>query len=76
MGKRPRDKTKVRKVKVPPTPNKGPVQYQVQFMPTPSEKGSHNKWSEPMIIEGKNRRSVAKELRSKYPAGGWKLRLA
>ncbi len=69
MGKKPRDKNAPRKVKVPPTPNKGPVNYNLWKL----VEGS---WAGPEVVTGKNRRTVAKEIAAKTQNGTWKLRLA
>jgi hypothetical protein len=76
MGKRVRDKAKPKKAKVPPTPNAGLVSYNLWLLPQPSEKGSHDKWLEPIELKGRNRRTVAKEVRRDYQNRQWKLRLA
>ncbi len=76
MGKKPRDKKAVTKNRVPPTPNQGLVSYNLYLLPSPPEKGSFAKWLEPVEIKGKNRRSVAKQVRQEYQNRQWKLRLA
>ena len=76
MAKRkPRDKNKPRKIKVPPVPNSGPVKYNVWFMPEVKEVGNHDKWGEPTEIVGKNRKTVAKQVREQNHGKIWKLRL-
>ena len=74
MGKKPRDKTKVRKEKVPPTPNQEDVTFNLYLMPEPKEKGGQ--WSDPIEVQGPNRKTVAKEVRQDYQNRGWKLRRA
>jgi hypothetical protein len=72
MGKKPRDKNKVRKTKVPPVPNQGDVTFNLYLMPEPKEKGGQ--WSEPIQVTGRNRRRVAGQVREDYKNRGWKLR--
>lgn len=75
MGKKPRDTKKVRKTKTPPKPNQGLVSYSLYLMPQPNEVGSFPKWLPPVGVKGKNRRTVAKQVREDYPYRSWKLRL-
>jgi hypothetical protein len=74
MGKKPRDKNKVRKVKVPPVPNQGDVTFNLYLMPEPKEKGGQ--WLEPIQVTGRNRRRIATQVREDYKNRGWKLRKA
>lgn len=48
--------------------------YQIWIMPETKEKGSHNKWIEKDLVEGKNRKEVTDKCRSVYKSGSWKVR--
>lgn len=76
MGRKVRDKKPPTKIRKAPTPNKGPVLYNLWLLPQPAVKGSEDKWGEPIVLEGKNRRSVAKQVREEHKGRVWKLRLA
>lgn len=76
MGRKVRDKKPPTKIRKAPVPNKGPVLYNLWLLPQPSINGSEDKWGEPIVIEGKNRRTVAKQVREEHKGRVWKLRLA
>jgi hypothetical protein len=75
MGRKVRDKKAPTKVRQAPAPNREPVTFNLWLLPQPNEKGSFDKWGEPIEIVGKNRRAVAKQVRQDYQGRGWKLRL-
>ncbi len=75
MGRKVRDKKPPTKIRKAPVPNKGSVMFNLWLMPLPKVKGSENKWGEPIQLEGKNRRTVAKQVREEYAGQNWKLRL-
>ncbi len=76
MGRKVRDKKPPTKKRQAPVANSGPVTYNLYLMPQPNVKGSEDKWELPLEVEGKNRRSVAKQVREDYRGRSWKLRLA
>ena len=47
--------------------------FQVWTLPENKEKGNHNKWGEPELIEFESRKALAKFLADK-PVGTWKIR--
>lgn len=75
MGRKARDKKPPTKNRKAPVPNSGPVTFNLWLLPQPPVKGSEDKYEEPVQVTGKNRRTVAKQVREDYKGRVWKLRL-
>jgi hypothetical protein len=76
MAKPKKDRKPPTKIRKAPEPNKGLVSYNLFLLPEEKIKGSEDKWLSPIVLEGKNRRTVAKEVRKNYQGRSWKLRVA